>query len=107
MATYVYRGGQMVNKATGEPMLTDAERTAPLALPQRLSFEPYACPITGKPITTPEQHRDNLKKHDCVEAKELPQATGGEIRNAAWAKKRGMKVSDRYMDEPFKRPERV
>jgi putative FmdB family regulatory protein len=27
----------------------------------------YDCPITGKPITSYAQHRDNLKRHGCQE----------------------------------------
>lgn len=28
-------------------------------------FQPYRCPITEKPITTLQQHTENLKKHGC------------------------------------------
>ncbi len=28
-------------------------------------FEPYKCPITGKPITTKTAHEENLKRHNC------------------------------------------
>lgn len=30
----------------------------------------YACPITGKPIKSKREHRDNLKRHNCIEATE-------------------------------------
>lgn len=105
MTTYVYRNGIAVNKDTGEPMLTNSEAMRPPQMPMVLDFRPYACPITGKEITTPEQHRANLAKHNCVEAKELPSPTKGEIRNERFAKKRGLEVSERYKDEPW-RPNR-
>lgn len=100
--SFVLRDGQLVDKATGKPMLNDVERQRPPSVPQILAFSPYACPITGKEIRTPQQHRDNLKKHNCVEAKELGSATNGEIRNARFAKKHGLDLSERYKDEPWK-----
>lgn len=100
MTTYVYRDGRMVNKETGAPMV---ESPGPVACPQIMSFEAYPCPITGKEIRTLEQHNENLRRHNCVEAKELgPSATNGEIRNERFAKKHGMAVSERYRDEPWK-----
>ena len=107
MTTYVYRNGIAVNKETGEPMLSEAEKARPPSLPMILDFKPYACPVTGKEISTPDQHRANLKKHNCVEAKEImPSATNGEIRNERFARKHGLTVSDRYRDEPWKPKEK-
>lgn len=59
---------------------------------------PYACPITGRMITSRSEHRDNLAKHGMrvMEPDESP--TKGKIRNAAFAKKRGLKVSDEFRD---------
>lgn len=99
MTTYVYRDGRMVDKATGAPMVTNP---GPPQCPQIMGFKAYACPITGKEIRTLEQHNANLKRHGCIEAKELNSPTNGEIRNARFAKKHGLKVSDRYRDEPWK-----
>lgn len=61
-------------------------------------IKPYACPITGKMITSRSEHRENLAKHGMrvMEPDESP--TKGKIRNAAFAKKRGLKVSDEYRD---------
>lgn len=105
MTTYILRDGQMVNKATGEPMNTDPR--APIGLPMIMGFKPYACPITGKEIRTLGQHKANLKKHNCVEAKELGSPTRGEIRNERFARKHGLTVSDRYKDAPWKPKERA
>ena len=101
MARYILKDGQFVDKETGDPMLSEEERARPPSIPMIMGFKAYACPITGKEIRTLEQHRDNLKKHDCVEAKELGSPTNGEIRNERFAKKRGLTVSDRYRDEPW------
>ena len=61
-------------------------------------IKPYACPMTGKMITSRSEHRDNLAKHGMrvVEPSESP--TKGKIRNEAFAKKRGLKVSDEFKD---------
>lgn len=104
MTIYVLRDGVMVDKATGAPMLDTGLR--PLAVPMVLSFKPYACPITGKEISTLGQHYDNLKKHNCVEANEVGSPTSGEIRNPRFAAKHGLQVSDRYKDEPHQWRER-
>lgn len=100
MGTYVFRDGQLVDKATGEPMVKDVR--APIGLPMLMGFKAYACPITGKEIRTLEQHKANLKKHNCIEAAELPSPTGGKIRNRKWAEKRGFKVSEQYREEPWR-----
>lgn len=106
MTIYVLRNGVMVDKATGTPML-DAEQAKRVpAVPMVLNFKPYACPITGKEISTLGQHYSNLKKHDCVEANEVGSPTGGEIRNPRFAAKHGLQVSDRYKDEPHQWQER-
>ena len=102
MARYVYRNGQMVNRDTGEPMLSDAERRRAPATPMVMGFTAYECPVTGKEIRTLGQHKDNLLRHNCVEAAEMESATKGEIRNARFAKKHGLEVADRYKDEPWK-----
>ena len=104
MATYIYddTSGRMVDKATGAPMVSDEARATIPPLPMIMGFKPYACPITGKEIRTLGQHKDNLRRHDCVEAAELPSPTGGKIRNERFARKRGLKVSDEYKDAPCK-----
>jgi len=103
MTTYVYKNGVAVDKATGEPMLTAEDKAKPVGMPMVMGFQAYTCPITGKPISTLQQHNDNLKKHNCVEALEVNRsgATNGEIRNARFAKKRGLELSSRYKDEAW------
>jgi hypothetical protein len=83
--------------AAGNPMPVP-ERDG-VCLPMVVSdIKPYACPITGKMITSRSEHRDNLAKHGMrvVEPDESP--TKGKIRNEAFARKRGLKVSDEFKD---------
>lgn len=59
---------------------------------------PYPCPITGRLISSRSEHRDNLARHNMrvMEPDESP--TKGKIRNEAFAKKRGLTVSDEFKD---------
>lgn len=98
MATFVLRDGVMVNKATGEPMLSAEERARRPQAPQVMGFQPYNCPITGKEIRTLGQHNANMARHGCVEYNEIAKPIGGKIKNHAWAKKRGLQVSEEYRD---------
>lgn len=98
MATFVLRNGEMVNKATGEPMLSAEERARRPQAPQVMGFQAYNCPITGKEIRTLGQHNANMARHGCVEYNEIAKPMGGKIKNHAWAKKRGMKVSEEFRD---------
>lgn len=98
MPVYVHRDGKLVNKETGEPMNS---APGPVGMPMVMGFKSYACPITGKEIRTLGQHKANLKKHNCIEAAEIGSPTRGEIRNERFARKHGLKVSDRYKDEPW------
>lgn len=97
MPVFVRRNGQMVNKATGEPMLTEEQRNAPLALPTVISDIPeYASPIDGRMITSRSERRDDLKRNGCVEYEPSLSPTKGKIRNKAFAAKRGLQVSEEY-----------
>ena len=102
MSTFVWDGEQMVNKANGAPMLSAAQRDLPPQSPMVQEFKAYACPISGKDITDPSMHKANLKKHGCVEAKEVGGGLNGEIKNHNFAKRRGLTVSDKFMDQPSK-----
>lgn len=56
----------------------------------------YRSPIDGKVIGSRSQRRDDLKKHNCVDARDFPSPTGGKFRNEAFCKKHGLKVSEEY-----------
>lgn len=97
MARFVKRGGQWVNISTGEPMVTDAERSRPVACPMVISDIPeYASPIDGRMITSRSARRDDLKRNGCYEYEPSLSPTKGKIRNAKFAAKRGLQVSEEF-----------
>lgn len=98
MTRYVRRDGVMVDRATGVPMLTEAQRMAPVQCPMVLSDIPeYASPIDGRMITSRSERREDLLRNNCVEAGDIKSPTGGKIRNKAFAAKRGLKVSEEFL----------
>lgn len=91
---FVWRDGNFINKATGEPMPVPA---GPLCVPMMTPvMAEYVSPIDGRPITTRHDRREDLKRNNCVEAGDLPSPTGGKIRNKAFAAKRGLTVSEEF-----------
>ncbi len=97
MTKYVKRGGQWVSLSSGEPLLTDEQRKAPLACPTfRSDIQPYQSPIDGRWITSMSERRDDLKRNNCIDARELPSPTNGKIRNKTFAEKRGLQVSEEF-----------
>lgn len=99
MARYVKRNGQWVSISTGEPMLTEAERSQPIACPTIISDIPaYQSPVDGRWITSRSERRDDLKRNGAVEYEPSLSPTKGKIRNHAFAKKRGLTVSEEYRD---------
>lgn len=94
MATYIWTRDGFKNR-NGEPMPMP-ERDG-LCAPMIISdMEPITSPIDGKPITSRSALRYELEKHGkrIVEPSESP--TKGKIRNEAFAKKRGLTVSEEY-----------
>lgn len=97
MTRYVRRNGLFVNAQTGEPLLSDEERNAPLAVPTIISDIPaYASPIDGRMITSRSERRDDLKRNNCVEFEPSMSPTKGKYRNKAFCEKRGLQVSEEY-----------
>lgn len=41
-------------------------------------YTPYACPITGQTISGRAAHRENLKRHNCVDGRDFPRMKRGE-----------------------------
>lgn len=98
MTVYVRRNGQLVDRDTGKPMLSEAERNAPLATPRVLSDIPdYRSPIDGRVIGSRSERREDLLRNNCVEYEPSLSPTKGKIRNAAFAAKRGLKVSEEFL----------
>jgi hypothetical protein len=97
MAKFVKRNGQWVHISTGEPMLSATERARPIQMPTIISDIPeYASPIDGRMITSRSERRDDLKRNNCVEYEPSLSPTKGKIRNAEFAAKRGLQVSEEF-----------
>ena len=88
------------NLETGEiqPYPDPTERRV-LELPMVVrDIEPYASPMTGKMITSRSEARYDLEKHGMRLQEPDESPTKGKIRNAKFAAKRGLKVSDEFKD---------
>lgn len=97
MTRFVKRGGQWVHFQTGEPMLTEAQRSAPLCVPQVIRDIPeYQSPVDGRVIGSRSERRDDLKRHGCVEYEPSMSPTKGKLRNKEFAKKIGREVSEEF-----------
>lgn len=97
MARYVIRNGSWVDPSTGEPLLTDEQRRAPLAVPHVMSDIPdYQSPIDGRVITSRSARRDDLKRHNCVEYEPSLSPTKGKLKNKKFAAKIGREVAEEF-----------
>jgi len=93
MATYVYdeKSGRMIDKKTGAPMLSDADRAAPVQCPQVVSDTPgYQSPIDGKWVEGRRARRYDMESNNCVDANDLPSPVTGKLKNERFAKKHGL-----------------
>lgn len=88
MAVYVYRDGRMVDKATGEPMVTDPWR--PVA-PRVFSDLPgYQSPVGGKWIEGRKARAYDMESNNCVDANDFAPSGGRKLKNKRFAAKRGL-----------------
>lgn len=90
MAVYIYdaAAGRMVDKATGEPMVSGPWRPV---TPRVFGDLPgYQSPIDGRWIEGRRARRYDMESNGCVDANDLPSPTGGQLRNKRFAKKRGL-----------------
>ena len=88
MATYVYdkERGCMVDKATGEPMLTEEERARPVPTPRVFGdYAGYASPIDGTWIEGRRARKYDMEKHGCVDANDFSQPK--KLKNRRFAEK--------------------
>lgn len=95
MARYVYdrKREMMVNKATGEPMLTEEERSAPIRTPATFGDIPgYESPITGEWIEGRKARAYDLQKHGCVDARELAPEGGRRLKNEDFIRRRKVRT---------------
>jgi hypothetical protein len=92
MAVYVFdkERGIMVDKVTREPMNPEPLK-GDFPCPRVWSdIEPYLSPVDGRYIGGRRSKRDDLARNNCVDASELPSATGGKFKNKRFAKKWGV-----------------
>lgn len=87
MATFVYRNGQMVNKATGEPMV-NRDEWVPVTPRVVSDIDPYQSPVTGEPITSRNQERDHMKEHNVIPTAELRKPS--KLKNERFIEKHGL-----------------
>lgn len=97
MTTYrVGPDGHFYDKATGERVSIE-RRT--ICTPHIISdIEPYRSPVTGEVIGGRAARRDDLKKHDAVDAREVRGDTFGKrrgVRTEKWAKRLGLPLIGR------------
>jgi hypothetical protein len=72
MTVYVRKGGQLVNKETGEPMVFDPFFAFPT--PRIARFECYPSPIDGKTISSWRQRDRDMAGSNAVDPRDIPQA---------------------------------
>lgn len=88
---YVYRGGVMVDKETGEPMVRPGSNLPPQAPIVAPDTPGYRSPIDGRWIEGRRARRYDLESNNCVEAGDAVNGVGG-------AKPREFK-NQRFMDK--------
>lgn len=72
MAIFVRRDGVLVDKKTGEPLITSGKPPLRFPTPRVSRMEPYESPITGKEITSWGERDRDMKASDSVDARDLP-----------------------------------
>ena len=86
MAVFVWDGSKMVDKATGEPMVSgDWTPTVPRIISD---IEGYRSPVDGSWIEGRRARRYDLEKNNAVDAREL--STPKKFKNERFIKKHGL-----------------
>ena len=81
----------MVDKATGEPMLSGEERARPVQMPQTFGDLPgYQSPIDGKGVEGRRARQYDLESNGCVDANDFSSGAPRKLKNKRFAKKRGL-----------------
>ena len=89
MATFVYCSTRkvMVNKHTGEYMVDPSKPFVPVVPMVVHDIEPYQSPVSGEYVSGRRAKEEDLKKHNCIDAADLPSPTGGKFRSKKMVKK--------------------
>lgn len=83
---YVWRGGNWIDRETGEPMQSTGRICMPMVIPDTPE---YRSPIDGRLISGRSARREDLKRNNCVPYEPNEKAPKG-LRNVRFAKKHGM-----------------
>jgi hypothetical protein len=90
MPTFIWQDGRIVNKATGEPM-NSGHNGGPPPCPRIIKdIAPYLSPVDGRYVSGRRAKRDDLARHNCVDAAELPSPTGGRLKSDKLIRKYGL-----------------
>lgn len=90
MTRYVWKNGGFRDPATNEPMPMPRRRA--VCAPQVVPDTPaYASPITGEIIEGRRARREDLKKHGCIEAGDMPRRNNGLCKDEKFARKHGLR----------------
>lgn len=88
MAKFVWDGARMVNKETGEPMVSgDWVPTVPQVIPD---IEGYQSPIDGKWIEGRRARRYDLERSNSVDARDFGSKRETKFKNERFIKKYGL-----------------
>jgi hypothetical protein len=94
MARYIWTDRGFVDRSTGEPMHKPFQGC--IVMPTVISDIPeYRSPIDGKLITSRSERREDLKRNNCVDARDLP-SLNGKFKNKRFCEKRGLTVAEEY-----------
>lgn len=91
MPVYIHdpETGRMIDKATGEPMVSDEQLKTVPPLPATFGDIPgYESPITGEWIEGRRAKRYDLEKHNCIDANEISKPK--KLKNERFVKKHGL-----------------
>ena len=90
MTRYVWKNGGFRDPATDEPMHLPyaGQVVAPHYTPDTPG---YRSPITGEWIDGRRARREDLKKHNCVDAGDMPRLNGGKTRSEKFARRHGLR----------------
>ncbi len=96
MPTYrVAEDGSLIDKETGQKLVIERrEICAPMII---TDIEPYRSPVSGEYVGGRAAKREDLKKHDCVDANDLRAPFGQRkgVKSGKWAKRLGLPLQGR------------
>lgn len=96
MARYVYSDGRMVDAETGEPMVSGPFRpVTPMHIPD---IAPYLSPVSGEYVSGRRAKRDDLDRHNCIDAGDMKSPTDGKIKSKRIQRKYNLPASVLHED---------